>query len=214
MSWFIPTALRKVTDKYRNVEGKLERRDIIKEYSNFDSQVYAPMTRIGVYLDSGSEQYNIKSMFTTSIQGEEEEQPIAKSCVIVLSHLVGCCDFILQAFWSLRTPSPPGSLNHGTYRQTTLMQLNNVQYISQNYEFPWSRVKAPSRSAKAVGMKARQKVKLSQILEQVHTDLVTERTKGETIIHKLILTRYVCSLLYKMNMTLIIIQRRFDRVCW
>ena len=98
------------------------------------------------------------------------------------------------------------------------MQLNNVQYISQNYELPWSRVKAPSRSAKAVGMKARQNVKLSQILEQVHTDLVTERTKGETIIHKLtpklILTRYVCSLLYKMNMTLIIIQRRFDRVCW
>ena len=94
MSWFIPTALRKVTDKYRNVEGKLERRDIIKEYSNFDSQVYAPMTRIGVYLDSGSEQYNIKSMFTTSIQGEEE-QPIAKSCVIVLSHLVGYLYYVI-----------------------------------------------------------------------------------------------------------------------
>jgi hypothetical protein len=53
-----------------HVEGKFEKRDVIKQYSNFDSQVYAPMTRIGVYLDSGSEQYNVKSKFSTTLNGE------------------------------------------------------------------------------------------------------------------------------------------------
>ena len=62
-------ALRKLTEKASNVEGKLKKRDVIHQYSNFDSQVYAPMTRIGVYLDSGSEQYNVKSKFNTTLDG-------------------------------------------------------------------------------------------------------------------------------------------------
>ena len=65
------TALRKLTEKTRNVEGKLERRSIIQDYTNFDSQTYAPMTRVGVYLDSGSEQYSIKSQFTSTLDGKE-----------------------------------------------------------------------------------------------------------------------------------------------
>ncbi len=44
---------------------------MIRQYSNFDSQVYAPMTRIGVYLDSNSEQYNVKSKFTTTLDGKD-----------------------------------------------------------------------------------------------------------------------------------------------
>lgn len=43
---------------------------MIEKYSRFDSQVYAPKTRIGVYLDSGSEQYNVKSKFTTTLDGQ------------------------------------------------------------------------------------------------------------------------------------------------
>ena len=66
---FIPTALRKLTQKSANVEGKLEQRNVIKEYTNFDSQVYAPMTRIGMYLDSGSEEYSVKSRFTSTLEG-------------------------------------------------------------------------------------------------------------------------------------------------
>ena len=65
------TALRKLTEKTHNVEGKLERRSIIQDYTNFDSQTYAPMTRVGVYLDSGSEQYSIKSQFTSTLDGKE-----------------------------------------------------------------------------------------------------------------------------------------------
>ena len=44
-----------------------EKRDIIKD--SFDSQVYAPMTRIGVYLDAGSEQYTVKSQYNSTLNG-------------------------------------------------------------------------------------------------------------------------------------------------
>ena len=55
------------------MEGKLEHRNIIQEYTNFNSQVYAPMPRVGVYLDSGSEQYSVKSRFTSTLDGEGGE---------------------------------------------------------------------------------------------------------------------------------------------
>ncbi len=42
---------------------------MIKDYTNFNSQVYAPMTRIGMYLDSGSEQYSVKSRYTNTLEG-------------------------------------------------------------------------------------------------------------------------------------------------
>ena len=62
-------ALRKLTQKSANVEGRLEKRQVIQDYTNFDSQVYAPMTRIGMYLDTGSEQYTTKSRFTNTLDG-------------------------------------------------------------------------------------------------------------------------------------------------
>ena len=68
------TALRKLTAKYRNVEGKLERRSIIQDYTHFDSQVYAPLTRTGVYMDSGSERFSVKSKFTDTLEGENSRR--------------------------------------------------------------------------------------------------------------------------------------------
>lgn len=47
----------------------MERRDIIQEYSNFGSQTYAPLTRIGMFLDRGSEQYVVKSRHLSTYQG-------------------------------------------------------------------------------------------------------------------------------------------------
>lgn len=47
----------------------MERRDIIHEYSNFGSQTYAPLTRIGMFLDRGSEQYVVKSRHLSTYQG-------------------------------------------------------------------------------------------------------------------------------------------------
>lgn len=85
-------ALRKVTKLSSNVEGKLERKSVINQYSNFDSQVYAPMTRIGVYLDSGSEQYNVKSHLTTTLDGESQTSCMYYSVVdaitIQIEHVI------------------------------------------------------------------------------------------------------------------------------
>ncbi|XP_076457468.1 cilia- and flagella-associated protein 91-like [Babylonia areolata] len=61
--------IRKLTAVRRAVEGKLERREIISDYSNSGSQTYAPMTRLGVFLDRGSEQYVVKSRYLSTYQG-------------------------------------------------------------------------------------------------------------------------------------------------
>lgn len=61
--------VRKLNEKRRTVEGKLERRDIVRDYSKFDSQTYAPMSRVGVFVDRGSEQYNVKSFHLNTYQG-------------------------------------------------------------------------------------------------------------------------------------------------
>ncbi|CAH1796119.1 unnamed protein product [Owenia fusiformis] len=61
--------IRKLTEKRRTVEGKLERRDVANEYSNYGSQTYAPMTRMGVFLDHGSEANVVKSRHLTTYQG-------------------------------------------------------------------------------------------------------------------------------------------------
>ncbi|XP_077864183.1 cilia- and flagella-associated protein 91-like [Saccoglossus kowalevskii] len=61
--------IRKLTETRRKVEGKLERRNITQNYSNFGSQVYAPMTRLGVFLDRGSEQFLVKSKYLSTYQG-------------------------------------------------------------------------------------------------------------------------------------------------
>ncbi|KAI8813718.1 solute carrier, TRAMD3 or PAT1-domain-containing protein [Cladochytrium replicatum] len=44
-------ALRKLTEKRSKVGGKLDRRDIISDYSNFASRVYAPKARDGIFSD-------------------------------------------------------------------------------------------------------------------------------------------------------------------
>jgi hypothetical protein len=44
-------------------------RDIIYDYTNYDSEVYAPIARHGVFPDRGSEQYNVKSKYLDTYQG-------------------------------------------------------------------------------------------------------------------------------------------------
>ncbi|KAL2913580.1 hypothetical protein HK105_206882 [Polyrhizophydium stewartii] len=47
-------AIRKLTDKRSKVENKIERRDIIADYANFGSRVYAPKAREGCFSDKAS----------------------------------------------------------------------------------------------------------------------------------------------------------------
>lgn len=69
------------------MEGKFEKRDVIQQYSNFDSQVYAPMTRIGVYLDSGSEQFNVKSKFSTTLEGMSVLFAYSRSYMVIIIYV-------------------------------------------------------------------------------------------------------------------------------
>ncbi|XP_054669617.1 cilia- and flagella-associated protein 91 isoform X4 [Grus americana] len=61
--------LRKLIAKRKNVMGKLERRDIIKEYTDFTSQTYAPLSRIGYFPDNQSECYVVKNFYLNTFAG-------------------------------------------------------------------------------------------------------------------------------------------------
>lgn len=69
LSLFPPSAMRKLTAKRKNVEGKLKRRDIIKDYSNYSSQTYAPLSRIGLFPDRHSQRNMVKSRYLDTYEG-------------------------------------------------------------------------------------------------------------------------------------------------
>uniref|UniRef100_A0A1I8I6R3 Cilia- and flagella-associated protein 91 n=1 Tax=Macrostomum lignano TaxID=282301 RepID=A0A1I8I6R3_9PLAT len=56
-------------DKRKAVEGRLERRDIVRDYADPGSQSFAPLTRVGVFLDRGSEQYVVRNRYLTTYDG-------------------------------------------------------------------------------------------------------------------------------------------------
>ena len=56
------------------MEKKFPRRDVIRDYSCHDSQVYAPINRVGVYLDAGAEKYVVDSKYTNTLDGTTREE--------------------------------------------------------------------------------------------------------------------------------------------
>ncbi|GFO15944.1 cilia- and flagella-associated protein 91 [Plakobranchus ocellatus] len=62
-------SIRKMTERRSQIENGFQRRNVIEEYANPGSQTYAPLTRIGVFLDRGSEQYLVKSRHLSTYQG-------------------------------------------------------------------------------------------------------------------------------------------------
>jgi hypothetical protein len=61
--------IRKLIKRRENVEGSAKKRDVIQDYSKFDSEVYAPYTRHGYFPDKNSENYNIKSRYLDTYDG-------------------------------------------------------------------------------------------------------------------------------------------------
>ncbi|NXQ20020.1 CFA91 protein, partial [Peucedramus taeniatus] len=61
--------LRKLIAKRKNWMGKLERRDIIREYNDFSSQTYAPLSRIGFFPDNNSDYYAVKNYYLNTFAG-------------------------------------------------------------------------------------------------------------------------------------------------
>ena len=56
----------------KNVEIKGKKRDIIEDYANFGSTVYAPITRNGLSLDKKANKYEIQPEALSTYQGLQE----------------------------------------------------------------------------------------------------------------------------------------------
>lgn len=56
----------------KNVEFKGTTRDIIEEYANYGSTVYAPITRDGLSLDKKANKYEVQPEALSSYQGLQE----------------------------------------------------------------------------------------------------------------------------------------------
>ncbi|XP_037014720.2 cilia- and flagella-associated protein 91 isoform X2 [Artibeus jamaicensis] len=63
------SAIRKLVGKRKNVEGKLERRNIIEDYSDYASQVYGPLSRLGRFPDNNSEDFVVKNHYLDTYEG-------------------------------------------------------------------------------------------------------------------------------------------------
>ncbi|XP_026580661.1 cilia- and flagella-associated protein 91-like, partial [Pseudonaja textilis] len=62
-------AIRRLIAKGKNVEGKLERRNVIKDYTEYESQPYAPLSRIGYFPDNNADRYVVKNSFLNTYEG-------------------------------------------------------------------------------------------------------------------------------------------------
>ncbi|KAF0875229.1 CFA91 protein, partial [Crocuta crocuta] len=85
------SAIRKLVGKGKNIEGKLERRSIIKDYSDYASQVYGPLSRLGRFPDNNSEDFIVKNHYLNTYEGLVE----LESCLP---------DFVTQP--RIRPPKP------------------------------------------------------------------------------------------------------------
>nr|XP_055116220.1 cilia- and flagella-associated protein 91 [Symphalangus syndactylus] len=85
------STIRKLVGKRKNIEGKLERRNIIKDYSDYASQVYGPLSRLGCFPDNNSEDFVVKNYYLNTYEGLVE----LESCLP---------DFVTQP--RIRAPKP------------------------------------------------------------------------------------------------------------
>ncbi|XP_012319352.2 cilia- and flagella-associated protein 91 isoform X1 [Aotus nancymaae] len=85
------STIRKLVGNGKNIEGKLERRNIIKDYSDYASQVYGPLSRLGCFPDNNSEDFVVKNYYLNTYEGLVE----LESCLP---------DFVTQP--RIRAPKP------------------------------------------------------------------------------------------------------------
>ncbi|XP_006090979.1 cilia- and flagella-associated protein 91 [Myotis lucifugus] len=62
------SVIRKLMGKRKNVEEKFERRDVIKDYSDYASQVYGPLSRLGRFPDN-DEDVVVKNHYLNTYEG-------------------------------------------------------------------------------------------------------------------------------------------------
>jgi len=62
--------IRKLIKKRENVLGEYKSRDIISDYSNYESEAYAPLTRHGYFPDKNAENYLVKNKYLDTYNGK------------------------------------------------------------------------------------------------------------------------------------------------
>ncbi|XP_077202407.1 cilia- and flagella-associated protein 91 isoform X2 [Paroedura picta] len=62
-------AIRKIIAKGKNVERKLEKRDLIEDYTHYNSQTYAPLSRIGYFPDNHADRFIVKNVYLNTYDG-------------------------------------------------------------------------------------------------------------------------------------------------
>ncbi|XP_040278741.1 cilia- and flagella-associated protein 91 isoform X2 [Bufo bufo] len=108
-------AIRKLSQQMGNIEKTLERRDVIGDYTDYSSQTYAPLSRIGYFPDKLSQQFMVKSPFLNSYQGLldlEENLP----------------DFVTQP--RIRAPKPRSTTKDGFLRRQALLE-RQMQHVHE-----------------------------------------------------------------------------------
>nr|XP_056704341.1 cilia- and flagella-associated protein 91 [Euleptes europaea] len=62
-------AIRKIIAKGKNVEKKREKRDMIKDYTDHESQTYAPLSRIGYFPDNHANRFIVRNHYLNTYDG-------------------------------------------------------------------------------------------------------------------------------------------------
>ncbi|KAI1885239.1 hypothetical protein AGOR_G00218120 [Albula goreensis] len=63
------TSIRRLTEKKRNVEGKLRKRDIVEAYWTQGSRFYTPLSRMGRFPEGDSDHNSVKNWLQNTYQG-------------------------------------------------------------------------------------------------------------------------------------------------
>ncbi|XP_075710842.1 cilia- and flagella-associated protein 91 [Rhinoderma darwinii] len=125
-------AIRKLSQKMGNIEEKLERRDVIRDYVDYSSQTYAPLSRIAYFPDRLSEQFTVKSPFLSSYQG-------------LLDLEANLPDFVTQP--RICAPKPKTTTKEGFLRRRELLdrQMQQVHEALLEQKHKSQQVEKPLR---------------------------------------------------------------------
>ncbi|XP_060092322.1 cilia- and flagella-associated protein 91 [Heteronotia binoei] len=126
-------AIRKIIAKGKNVERKLEKRDIIKDYTEYESQTYAPLSRIGYFPDNHADRYVVKNAYLSTYEG-------------LLELEASLPDSITQPRTEAPKPRSPTTKDGFTKRSARLeMELAQVYEILQSKKIQVQEPRKPLR---------------------------------------------------------------------
>jgi hypothetical protein len=77
--------IRKLIKKRENAHNEYKPRNIIEDYSNFDTEVYAPLTRHGYFPDKNADNYQVRNKYLDTYQGLLELEASLPSYVLKLN---------------------------------------------------------------------------------------------------------------------------------